>query len=398
LVGHTDSTMEQARAWMPGFERCSEAGCGRSSWCDPEDGDLRRRLHTTKSWVRAGEASKIESGNAELSVLSRFSRLAGGAAPWGLHTAAVVQFSEEMRRTAEADGEGGRAWLAALPGHIATISSVWSLTIGDVLDGGKGAYVARVRTIDGMPAVLKIAPPGPDFANQVRTIVAAEGRGYVRLYAYDLDHNAALMEPLGPRLATVSPSVEHSVDVLASMLREAWLVPASAATMVATGSDKASQLIRLITDLWAELGEPCSRRLRDLAVLYAEQRASAFDAGTSVVCHGDPHAGNALAVPAARSGAESGFVFIDPDGFLCDRGYDLGVVIRGWPDVLLASDDPVAQLRAYVDRLSVATGVDDQEIWEWGFVERVSSGLYLQWTGHEGEGRAFLDSGEALLV
>src|SRR5262245_37661494 len=105
-----------------------------------------------------------------------------------------------MRRTAEAEGEGGRAWLAALPGHIGTLSSVWSWTIGDVLEGGKGAYVARVRTGDGTAAVLKIAPPGPDFANQVRTIVAAEGHGYVRLYAYDLDRNAALMEPLGPML------------------------------------------------------------------------------------------------------------------------------------------------------------------------------------------------------
>jgi streptomycin 6-kinase len=50
-----------------------------------------------------------------------------------------------------------------------------------------------------------------------------------------------------------------------------------------------------------------------------------------------------------------------------------GVVIRGWHDVLLASDDPVARLRAYVNRLAVATGVDDQAIWEWGFVERVST-------------------------
>ncbi len=335
--------------------------------------------------------------SAEVSVL-RHSQARWWRRALGLHTAAVIQFSEDMRRTAEADGERGRAWLAALPGHIATISGAWSLTIGDVLDGGKGAYVARVRTGDGMPAVLKIAPPVPDFANQVRTIVAAEGHGYVRLYAYNLDHNAALMEPLGPTLVTVSPSVERSVDVLASMLRETWLVPASAATAVAAGNDKASQLIRLITNLWVELGEPCSRRLRDLAVRYAEQRAAAFDAGTSVVCHGDPHAGNALAVPAARSGAEAGFVFIDPDGFLCDREYDLGVVIRGWPEVLLASDDPVTQLRGYANRLAAATGVDDQVIWEWGFVERVSSGLFLQWKGHEGEGRTFLDSGEALLV
>jgi streptomycin 6-kinase len=40
-----------------------------------------------------------------------------------------------------------------------------------------------------------------------------------------------------------------------------------------------------------------------------------------VVCHGDPHAGNVL-----RRG--DGWALIDPDGFVGERAYDLGVVMR----------------------------------------------------------------------
>jgi streptomycin 6-kinase len=309
----------------------------------------------------------------------------------------VIKLAEDMRRTAEAQGEEGRAWLAALPCHIAAVSAAWSLTIGEVLHGGKNAYVTRVRANHGTLAVLKIAPPWMELVLQVRTIEAADGHGYVRLYAHDLHHNAVLLEPLGPTLTTVSPSIEDSLDVLAWTLLQAWQVPRSAAPIVVSGGDKASQLIPLITDLWVRLGSPCSLRLRDRAIRYAEQRAAAFDADTSVVCHGDPHPNNALVVAGSRPAAESGFVFIDPDGFVCDRAYDLGVVIRGWSEVVLASEDPVALVRTYANRLAAVTSVDDEEIWQWSFIERVSTGLFLQWKGHQREGRAFLDSGEVLL-
>lgn len=51
-------------------------------------------------------------------------------------------------------------------------------------------------------------------------------------------------------------------------------------------------------------------------------------ASALVVVHGDPHPANALAVPSARAGAETGYVFVDRDGFVADRSYDLGVAMR----------------------------------------------------------------------
>ena len=50
-----------------------------------------------------------------------------------------------------------------------------------------------------------------------------------------------------------------------------------------------------------------------------------------VVCHGDPHAGNVL-----RRG--SGWALIDPDGFVGERAYDLGVVLRDACDEFAAAE------------------------------------------------------------
>ena len=102
----------------------------------------------------------------------------------------------------------------------------------------------------------------------------------------------------------------------------------------------------------------------DGALRHAERRARAFDVDRRVVVHGDPHPGNALRVPAGRAGSGSGFVFVDPDGFLADPGYDLGVVLRGWCGELTAGD-PAALARRYCRLLAGRTGVEEDAVWEW---------------------------------
>ncbi|HZE00004.1 MAG TPA: aminoglycoside phosphotransferase family protein, partial [Micromonosporaceae bacterium] len=291
--------------------------------------------------------------------------------------------TDDVRRGIESrGGEQGRAWVAALPAIVERLCDRWSLAVGPVLGGGKGSLVLRV-TRDGDDAVLKIAPPDSKFASEIATIEAAAGRGYVRLLAHDLDVNAALLEPLGEMLLTRSLAVEEKLDILAATLVEAWKAPKPPAT----SWHKAAALIDDITADWARLDRPCSVELRDTAIAYARSRRDDRTAAT-VLCHGDPHPANALAVPWPRPGAESGYVFVDPDGFVCEPAYDLGVTVRSFSDEVLAAHDPVAMLRGWCARLAGQTGVDADAIWEWAFVERVSSGLFLLTCGHHDEGRA----------
>ncbi|MGB8941428.1 MAG: hypothetical protein WCD21_14510, partial [Streptomyces sp.] len=105
-----------------------------------------------------------------------------------------------------------------------------------------------------------------------------------------------------------------------------------------------------------------------------------------------------LRVLAPRAGADAGFVFVDPDGFLADPAYDLGVVLRDWCAELKGRDRDAAAslLRSYCALLADRTGVDGQAVWEWGFLERVSTGLFVLGFGAEELGRPFLDTAELL--
>jgi streptomycin 6-kinase len=184
------------------------------------------------------------------------------------------------------------------------------------------------------------------------------------------------------------------------MLRQAWQAARPAGLVVTPDDEKAGQLFRLVSRLWEELRHPCSERVVSQALRYAERRAAAFDLERCVVVHGDPHPWNALRVLTPRVGADAGFVFVDPVGFLADSAYDLGVVLRDWCAQLLATGTAVeaaALARRYCALLSAETGVEGTAIWEWGFLERVSSGLYCLELGIEELGRPFLQTAEMLI-
>ena len=96
----------------------------------------------------------------------------------------------------------------------------------------------------------------------------------------------------------------------------------------------------------------------------AGRRAAASDPARAVLVHGDVHQWNAL------QASDGSFKLVDPDGLLAEREYDLGIVMREDPADLMEGD-PMARAR----RLAALTGLDAQAIWEWGVVERVSTGL-----------------------
>ena len=251
--------------------------------------------------------------------------------------------------------------------------------------------MAPARTAEGGDAILKIAIPEVGFADELRVLESAQGHGYVRLLAADREREALLLEVLGPPMASLALPPEQQITLLCQMLRQAWQAPRPASLVVMPDDEKAGQLARMVSRLWEELGHPCSERVVSQALRYAERRAAAFDLERCVVVHGDPHPWNALQVLAPRVGAEAGFVFVDPVGFLADPAYDLGVVLRDWCAQLLATGTAgaaAALARRYCALLSAETGVEETAIWEWGFLERVSSGLVLPRTGYRGDGPA----------
>jgi len=192
-------------------------------------------------------------------------------------------------------------------------------------------------------------------------------------------------------VATLGWPPERQIDALCSTLLQAWRPAQDASSAVLRA--KADALGELVARLWEEQSRPCSTRVVDRALAYARHRAD--DRADPVVVHGDPHPGNLLQVRAARAGAKSGFVFVDPDGFIAPRAYDLGVVVRDWCPQLSVGDAK-ALAWGHCARAAARTGVAARAVWEWGFLERVSSGLYARSLGLAEIGDPFLATAERL--
>lgn len=296
---------------------------------------------------------------------------------------------DSVRRKALALGAVGEAWLATLLPRLADVSTRWGLAVGRSLGGGTEAFVAEVTTRDGREAVLKLLPPTPQVDAEVATLVSAAGRGYAEVYAADSRRGAVLLERLGPTLADLGLPVASQIDAICGVLLEAWSVAPDGASLM-SGADKAAALYESILDTWRALGRPEPDPVLDTALRYASERRRRFNPRASVVAHGDPHPWNTLVVPGTQPRR---FKLVDPDGLFVEAAYDLGVLMRDWSGEYGTGaplDAGIARCRSLADRV----GESPQAVWEWGFVECVSTGLFCSRLGLE-EGRDLLDVARA---
>ena len=310
----------------------------------------------------------------------------------------VSQLSVPVRLVASvrAMGPVGKRWLDELPGLLARLETEWSITCGAPFDGGNAAYVAEALTSDGVPAVLKVAlPSGVDgfsaFEQELETLLLAQGDPYVAVIRHDTKRRSVLLERLGKPLASLAWSTAHQIDALTSTLARGWR-PVTTGRLP-TGAAKADWLAEFVTTAWADLGHPCSASAVERAVAFAAERAGSFEREGAVLVHGDGHAHNLLAVPGSDD--RSRFRLTDPEGLVSEPAHDLGVVLRAWNEELLAADTAKIALDRCKEVAS-RSGVDAEAVWQWAFIERVSTGLFLLRLGHRAEAAAYLEVADRL--
>jgi streptomycin 6-kinase len=100
--------------------------------------------------------------------------------------------------------------------------------------------------------------------------------------------------------------------------------------------------------------------------------------------HGDAHGWNTL----EAGGGE--FKFVDPEGLRSSPAHDLAVAMREYNRPLLAGDT-ARLVRERAEQLAAWCDVDPEPVWQWGFIERVSTGLANLREFEDDEGWAFLE-------
>lgn len=294
----------------------------------------------------------------------------------------MIELAEVVRNRAIA--AGAERWIEELPELVASLARAWSIEIGAQFDEGTEAFVAAAVMADGSEAILKVlVPRSAGVADHEATVLRlAAGNGCPLLYGDDPDRGALLMERLGPSLFRLGLPYEQRLPILCDAASMIWRQANDSG--LPTGAEKAAWLIGYISETWNELDNPCSERTIEHALACAQRRLDSHDEERAVLVHGDVQQWNALS-------AGDGFKLVDPDGLLAEPEYDLGVILREDPDEPLAAD-PEATSRWMAERC----GLDANAIFEWGVVERVSTGLSAIRIGLQPVGRQMLTVADRL--
>lgn len=301
-----------------------------------------------------------------------------------------ISLPDRVRQRVLESGEVGKSWIANLDSVVNSLSNEWQLKVKEVLKGGSESLVLKVTLEDSSKAVLKIGlPPDCDCMNEAKVYTLANGCGYPKLLKQSSKHNAILIEQLGESLgeSSVTSNLNYSeqIKIICETLKQAW-IPLDTAHGLMTGKEKALSLASFIENTWQDFQDVCTISTKSLALDYVTEREAAHKSENCVLVHGDAHSFNTLK-------AEQGYKFVDPDGLFAEPEFDLAIPMReGNAELLAGSATQTIELaQKRCEYLAFLTNTNAKAIWQWGFMERVSTGLFLLQLGFKDEGLATLE-------
>ena len=261
-------------------------------------------------------------------------------------------------------GSEGEAWIDALPGLVGRLAREWRLEPGAPFTGGSVSLVLAASQEDGTPAVLKIPFPDDESRTEADALKHYGGAGAVRLYAYDPETGAMLLERVAPGTPLAGhPDPHQAVAIACRVLRRLWHPPAPSHRF---------PLVRDVALDWADRipashrqhGSPFPARLVDRAAALARELAE--DAGTPVVVNRDAHLGNILAAEREP------WLLIDPKPLVGDRAFDAGYLMLDRLD-----DAPTpGHAGELVQRVAEGLAAEPERVRGWALVRAVENALW----------------------
>ncbi|MFF3740009.1 aminoglycoside phosphotransferase family protein [Streptomyces sp. NPDC002566] len=260
---------------------------------------------------------------------------------------------------AKANGEAGRAFIAALPALASHFLERWDLRLDGTPMHGRCALVLPVTsTTDGTRAALKLQPVDDESAGEHVALRTWAGRRAVRLLRHDEPTGTLLLERLDPaRMLTHVPDPQEAVLVIARLLAELTATPAPAG-MRRLG-DIAARMLERTPHALTRVEDPTARR--QLADCAAALREVADEPGDRLL-HWDLHDGNVLAADRAP------WLAIDPKPLAGDPGFDL------WP--ALANRFDPADVRWRFDAMTDVLSLDRARARAWTLARLLQNALW----------------------
>ena len=255
------------------------------------------------------------------------------------------------------------AWLKRLPDAIGTLTSRWSLTLGEPFDDDEVscAWVAPGTYADGTRVVLKIGMPHMEGTHELDGLRFWNGNPTVRLLDADHGLNAMLLERCTPGTRLRALPEPEQDPVIAGLLRRLWRPPVQPHPFRPLSMMTAAWSEETLRDVarWPDAG-----LVREGLRLFKEL---ALDVQGGVLLGTDLHAGNVLAAEREP------WLVIDPKPFVGDPAYDVTQHLFNCLARLHADPDGMPA------RLADLVGVSRERVRLWAFA-RAAAEPREDWT------------------
>lgn len=270
--------------------------------------------------------------------------------------------------------DAGRAFLASLPAIIGRCRDQWGLAVGEPFAALTYNWAAPVTTRDGEAAVLKIATiEGDELAAEVGALRLFDGRGAVRLLAFEPADGAMLLERALPGTSLLdvdNDQATRAVGVLMSRLLRHPLPPDHPFPTLG-GWARAFERLRAAHGggtgpMPAGLVERAEGIFRDFLA----------EGWQPVLLHGDLHHTNVLAA------AREPWLAIDPHGVAGDPAFEPAAFLRN-PLDLTERLGASAVVRRRLDILADEFGYDRERVRLWAIANCVLSAAWSVEDGGE---------------
>ncbi|WP_031049685.1 aminoglycoside phosphotransferase family protein [Streptomyces sp. NRRL F-5650] len=292
---------------------------------------------------------------------------------------------EPPRRLVRALGEtapDGDDWLAKLPEAVERAVAVRGLTVERVqVPGGRSSLVVLVRTTEGSPAVLKLAPGRARPESERAALVHWGGLGAVQVREEGAGAaGVLLLERLHPDVSVRSLPEAKALLEAAGTLRRLWVEPPAshAFETVAERTGRQADAMRAGAAADAQVAPLVDAALAVRAELLAEPPER-------MLLHGTFRQSKVLA------GDRMPWLAVGPDPVVGESAFDLARLVRDRVEDLIAQPSGASTTRRRIKRLAESLEVDQERLRGWTLFRAVESGVRARRVGREQDAELLLE-------